>query len=372
VHAEADQAEREHRRQTGERAGQRTQPLAALACPEHEERQREPGRDLHAGGGGQRGRGRAQPRGPSAGESQRERHQHDQQGVVVRSSHRQHEQHRVQANERRCARGGVPEVGGRPRAQGDRREAREDGDGLHRPQAAGQAERGRGVAGEREQWAIGGVLERPADERVGGVVGRFGREARVGVEAVQRAHAREVEVAEHVLGEQRRPEQQYHVGEHDRPRQRPHAELARAEQHEQVARADREHQRLEAARAEGVQADSRQRAGQPARPAADVRGHELPRAAGGGRYEQEQARQQRQQREGAKAAERGGIPRAPGGHARSDGDGRCRGRRLDGSHSGVWTNRQASMHPGRLYPALRRVEPPTPAHPVVTAGLRAC
>ena len=84
-----------------------------------------------------------------------------------------------------------------------------------------------------------------------GVGGGFGGDVGVGVEAVQSAQAGEGQVAEHVLGDQRRSQQQDQVREHDRRRPARAGGSARAQrQHEQVARAHDQHQRLEAAAAE--------------------------------------------------------------------------------------------------------------------------
>jgi len=60
------------------------------------------------------------------------------------------------------------------------------------------------------------MQERPSDERVDRIGGRFGGDMRVGVQAVQRTHAREREVAENVLGDQRRPQEQGHVRQQHR------------------------------------------------------------------------------------------------------------------------------------------------------------
>jgi hypothetical protein len=324
VHAEADQPERDQRRQAEQRGGERAQPLRSLASRQRQEGQREPGRHLDPGRRRERPGGGPRAAGPSAGERQRERHQHDQQRVVVRAPDGQHEQHRVQAHERRRPCGRASRLVRRARTQRDRGEARADGERLHRPQAAGHAERRGAIADEREQGAVGRVLERPADEGEGGVGGRFGGEVRVGIEAVQGAEAREGEVAEHVLGEQRRPQQQHDVGERDRGGQRSQPQLRRGCEHEQVGAADDQHQRLKATRAKRPEADARQWPGQPCGPAAAARRDVGRRLCGGGRDEQEQARQQRQQRQRAEQSDRaeGDAPRSRlGGEAEREGGG---------------------------------------------------
>ncbi len=212
----------------------------------------------------------------------------------MRASNRQHEQHGVQPHEARRPAAAAPEPVHRAPDQSDRREAREHRDRLERPQPAREPERRGRVAGEREQRAVGGVLERPSDEREDPVGGRFGGEVRVGVEAVQRAHAREREVAEHVLGDQRRSEQQDRVGEHDRSREHPYRQPPRARKHERVARAHDECEGLEAPTAE-TQPEAVPRARQPRRPAAAARGHVLRRRRRRSRADQQHGREDSEQ-----------------------------------------------------------------------------
>jgi hypothetical protein len=90
------------------------------------------------------------------------------------------------------------------------------------------------------------MLEGPADEWEGGIGGSFGRHVGIGVQAVQGSKARKREVAEHVLGDQRWPEQEQRIGERDRERNRPAREHPRGKQHDRVARAHDERQHLEA------------------------------------------------------------------------------------------------------------------------------
>ncbi len=118
------------------------------------------------------------------------------------------------------------------------------------------------------------MLVRPTEEGEDFVARGLCGDVRVRIEAVQRAESREADVAEHVLGDQRRSEQEDCVGRHDGRRDRAQAERARGEQHEQVARAHDQAERLKAARAD-AQAETFERPSQPADPAAAARGHVL-------------------------------------------------------------------------------------------------
>ena len=272
MRAEADHPDRRDRDQT-EGAGERhPRTLAPARLSEHEEGQHEPGRQLHAHAGGERDRGPARALAHARAQQQRggEREQH--QGVVVRAAHREHEQHRVQAEEGERERARASEPPGGERRQPHGGEARDRRERLQRPQPAGEAERGHCVAGEREQRPVGRVLERPADEAEHGIGGRLGGEVRVRVEPVQGAHATEREIAEHVLGDQRRAEQQDHVGEHDSRCEQREGQRAGGHERDQVAGADDERERLEAALAEHF-ARPGERAREPMRPAAAVGRH---------------------------------------------------------------------------------------------------
>jgi hypothetical protein len=229
------------------------------------------------------------------------------------------EQHRVQSHEhrRRLRRAAHPARGAR--RQGDRPEARRHRDGLERPQAARQPELRKRIGAEREQGPVRRVLERPADEREHRVGGRFGRHVRVGVEAVQHAQARKRQVPEHVLGDERRSQQQHHIRRHDRQRDRPAWERARGEQHGGVARAHHERQRLEAGGSD-PEPEAVQRAGQPARPAAAAPRHIRRRASRRARHHCEHARHhahearrperaQREREASGTARRRGTVPR---------------------------------------------------------------
>ncbi|MEA2315041.1 MAG: hypothetical protein QOI03_1733 [Solirubrobacteraceae bacterium] len=272
VDTEADQSEDRERRQA--QCGARRRPCA-LTCPrsaEHEERQHEPRGDLDADTRDQRCRAGAHARRAVSAQRERERQRQQDQRVVVGAADREHEQHRVQAHERRGRSRRAAEARGRPRDQRHGGKARGGGGHLERPQRPGHSQRRGRVACEREQWAVWGVQERPAHERVDLIGARFGGDVGVWVEAVQRAQARERRVAEDIEGDQRRPEQHDHVGRDDPRREQTRRQHARAGEHEQVARAHDQNQRLKAGvRERGT--DSLQRPGQPAGPAAGARGH---------------------------------------------------------------------------------------------------
>jgi hypothetical protein len=199
VTAEADQRDRPEHDEADRRAGERLQPLARRTRPKHEERQREPGRDLDRDARHERRRRRAKARTRAGAQQQCRREREQDQRVVVCTADREHKQHRVQPDE--CCRPArrVPEPSGCSCDQRDGGEARGDSDCLERPQAAGQAERRRRVAEQREQRAVRRVLIRPADEREDFVAGGLRGHVRVWVEAVQRAEPREADVAEDVL-----------------------------------------------------------------------------------------------------------------------------------------------------------------------------
>jgi hypothetical protein len=301
VRAEADQPDGAEREQA-EHGGPRHLPAFAPArrC-EHEERQRQAGRDLDADADDECCRRGAKARvGPRRQRQGRGEHHHDQR-VVVRAADRQYEQHGVQPDERRGPAPRVPQLACGARDQRDGGEAGNDGDRLERPQPAGQAERRGGVAGEREQRPVGGVLVRPADEPedfvAGGLCGHVG----VRVKSVQPSEAGEAEVAEDILGDQRRPEQQDYVRSDDRRDQGAHRQRARECEHEQIARAHDQRQRLKAARTDR-HAQALQRAGHPARPAAAAARHVLRRFPGGAGDREEGRHDDAQQSEQAEHA----------------------------------------------------------------------
>jgi hypothetical protein len=307
VHAEAEHAHERDREQRAAHGECRPCALAGARRGQDQERQHEPGGDLDGDRRGQRACGGSRARVRAGGQRQRQRDRRQQQRVVVRSADRQHEQHRVQADERDRPAGGEPAQGGGAGYQRDRGEAGEDGDRLERPQPARQPERHERVAEQREQRSIRRVLERPADEPERVVGWGFRGDVRVRVEPVQDAQPGEREVAEHVLGDQRRPEQQDRIrrDDHDHERRRRHP--SREQQHERVARAHGQHQRLEA-RAGEADAEAVQRPREPSRPAARTGRHILRWRRGGARGHQEYAR------DDAEQAERAERTREPGRH----------------------------------------------------------
>ena len=354
MRAEPDQA---HDQQRGQRQHGPRQHLPALPPAtggEDHEREHDPGGDLDPHPGHDRDGAPAQPFGApvgppwtgsrcprpglsAGGERERpcERGHHER--VVVGPAHGQLEQHRVQPHEcHRPLRRASQRVGGVAHER-NRPQARDGGQRLQGPQASGQSQRGERVAAEREQGAVGGVLEGPSDEREHGVRGRFGGDVAVGVEPVQRPQPRVAEVPEHVLGEQRRPQQQDHVGDHDRSHQRPQRQRPGAHQHEPVARAHQQRQVLEAVAAEGG-GEARERPRQPRGPATDPRGDELRRCAGGPGAQQQHAGEDPEQAQdaqrsraggGAFRGRRAGVPPFAAGDARA----RYRCGRLQGVHS---------------------------------------
>jgi hypothetical protein len=232
MRTETDQPED---RQGGERqhgAREHLEPFAGARGREHQERQHQAGRHLDADARHERACGGAEARVGAGRQRERGRQHQQDQRVVVRPADRQHEQYRVQPNERRRPAPGVPEATAGSHDQRHRAQAARDRQRLERPQPAGQPQRSRRVAREREQRTVGGVLERPSDEREDGVGRGFRRHVRIRVESVQSPHPPECQVPEHVLGDQRRAEQQDHVGRHDRDHQRAHRQCACREQDE--------------------------------------------------------------------------------------------------------------------------------------------
>jgi len=351
VRAEADHADRAERQEAEHGRHRHSPALTPMARREHDERQHQAGRDLHADSHHQRSRGRAKARARAGAQGQRRREHHQHQRVVVRAADRQHEQHRVEPDECRRPSARLPEPARRARDERDRAEAGGNRHGFERPQAAGQAERRSRVAGQREQRPVGRVLVGPAEEIQHFVARRLRGHVRVRVQAVQRAQPGEAEIPEHVLGDQRRPEQQQGVGGDDRRDDRAHRQRARKRQHEQVARAHDQRQRLKAAPAER-HAQALQRPGHPAGPAAAAPRHVLRRFAGGARHRQEDRHDDAQQADQAeRARRRGGTAggwvvrgpdaglRAASGLGRRAGQGRSGRHRLivtSSAQAGVW------------------------------------
>ncbi len=192
----------------------------------------------------------------------------------MRSAHSQLEHHRVQTDKYRRPLCRAPHLLGGTRGQCHRAQARRDRDRLQRPQSTRQPQRRQRIAAKREQRAIGRVLKRPSDKRKHGIGGGFGGHMRVGVKAMQHTQSRKRQVAEHILGDQRWSQQQYHVRRHDRRGDRPAREHPRGEQHRHIARAHRERQCLKAARAD-PKPKVVQRPIQPRRPAPAAARHVL-------------------------------------------------------------------------------------------------
>jgi hypothetical protein len=207
VRAEAEHANGAEREQAEHGSPGDLAAFAPARRRQHEERQHQPGGHLDADADDERSGGGAKARARASSQSQGRREHHHDQRVVVRAADCEHEQHGIQPDERGGPAARVPQLAGRPCNQGDRGKTRGDGERLERPQAARQAERGGGVAGEREQRPVGGVLVGPADEPEDFVAGGLRRHVRVRVQAVQRAEAGEAQVAKDVLGEQRRSQQ---------------------------------------------------------------------------------------------------------------------------------------------------------------------
>ncbi len=299
MRAEADQAQHAQGEQAEHGRPGDSSALAPAPRGEHEERERQARCDLDGDADDQRRRGGAKTRVCARGERECGGEHHQEQRVVVRSADRQHEQHRVEPDECRRPAPGLAELAGGARHERDGGEARGDREGFESPHPAGQAEWRRGVAGEREQRSVGRVLVRPTDEPEDFVARRLRGHVRVRVQAVQRTEAREAEVAEDILREQRRPQQQDRVGGDDRHDERAHRQRARERQHEQITGAHDQRQRLKGPRAE-AHAESLQRPGKPGRPAAAAPGHVLRRFSGrpgGGQEDRHEDAQQSKQAE---------------------------------------------------------------------------
>jgi hypothetical protein len=351
VRAESDQTHDAEHGQAGRDAADHPQALARVSRCEYEQRQRQPGGHLDADTGHQCRRARPQARVGAGAQRERRCERQQDQRVVVRPADRQYEQHGVQADERRRPAPRLTEPAGGPGDQRDGAEARGDGERLERPQAAGQPERSRGVAEEREQRPVGGMLEGPADEPEDFVARRFGRHMRVRVQAVEGSETGKAHVAEDVLRDQRRPEQQDQVRGHDRRHERADRQGAREQQHEQVARAHDQREGLEGARAD-AHAQALEGPRKPTRPAAASPRHVSRRFAGGAGAREEDGHDHAEQ---AEQAERSCRPRPPPGarpmpaaqrvpRGRSSGVDRHAGRGRCGLHRVIVTSsRQAGV-----------------------------
>jgi hypothetical protein len=164
----------------------------------------------------------------------------------VSAAHGKPKQHGIQADEHGRHLGRASHHAGRARGQGHRREAACDSQQLESPQAAAEPERGKRIGAEREQGPVRGMLEGPADEGKDSVGWSFRRDVGIGVQSVQHPKASKLEVAEDVLRDERRAEQQQQVGGQDRKRDRLTGQGARGEQRRGVAGAHHERQHLEA------------------------------------------------------------------------------------------------------------------------------
>jgi len=270
VRPEADQSEGREQRQAQPGAGRHPHALALAvpvpARPEHEERQRQPGGHLDPHPRDQRGRAAAKTRVGAGCQHQRGGERQQQERVVVSAANGQLEQHRVQAHEGGGEARRVALLPGRTRDQRNRADTRSNRDPLQRPQPPGEPERRDRVAPEREQRAVGRVLEGPAHEQVCRIRRHLGGDVRVGVHSVQGAQTGEIEVAEHVLGDQRWAQQQHEMRGDDRHPQSAPRYGARGEQHSQVARGHDQRERLEATRCY-AHVQALQGASQPVRPA---------------------------------------------------------------------------------------------------------
>jgi len=318
VRAEADQPEHHERRQRHHGPRQHAPALAPAPRGQHHERQHHPGRDLHAHARDHCDGALAQPGGfrarPPAGVVARggggspcpclpaggERHGRCQRGhhqrVVVGPAHRQLQQHGVQPHERHRPLPRAPEHIRAVADERDRCQAGDRRDRLQRPHAPGKAQRRQRIAAECEQRAVGRVLEGPPHEREHRIRGRFRGHVRVRVEPVQGAQPRVAEVPEHILGDQRRAEQQDHVRGHDRAHQRARRHRPCTHQHQPVGGAHQQGQVLEAVAAQR-RGQARQRPRQPGGPPAGARGHVLRGGAGGARAQQQHAREDPEQPE---------------------------------------------------------------------------
>jgi len=317
VRAEADQPDHCEREQAERRARQHAHAFARARRRECEERQQQRRGDLHADAGRERHRGAAvvAAERAHAGAQQQRKRQHEQhQRVVVGAAHGQREQHRVQADERGRPASGAPEAAGGRRDQRDRRQAGKRGERFEDPHTGGRAQGCDGVAAQREQGSVGGVLERPAEELEDGIGGRFGGEVGVGVQAVQRAHATVGQIAEDVLGEQRRPQHEDHVGGHDARHEGARGQRSRAREHERVAAAHDQHERLETFAGQ-TQVKARERTRQPAWPAPAAGRHEAARLARRAPGEQQRAGEHTEQAERGQRAQRARGNACAGGAA---------------------------------------------------------
>jgi hypothetical protein len=164
VRAKTDQSEGREQRQAQPSAPRHSQALTRAGRREHEERQCQPGGHLDPYPRDQRRRAAAKARIGAGCEHQRGGERQQQERVVVSAADGQLEQHRVQAHEGGGEAGAVALLPGRPRGQRHRADTRSNRDPLQGPQPAGKPEWRDRVAPEREQRAVGRVLEGPPHE----------------------------------------------------------------------------------------------------------------------------------------------------------------------------------------------------------------
>jgi hypothetical protein len=100
VAAEADQRDGAQRREADRRGQRDAQTRLAAPWGEHEKRQRQPGRQLHADAGHECHGAGAHPRVDAGRQRERGRQSEHDQRVVVRAADGEHEQHWVQPDER--------------------------------------------------------------------------------------------------------------------------------------------------------------------------------------------------------------------------------------------------------------------------------
>jgi hypothetical protein len=290
------------------------------------------------------------PRVGAGSEHERGGERQQQKHVVVSAADCQHEQHRVEADEDGGEPWRVAQLPGRPREQRHRAKARRYRKRLQRPQPPGEPERHDRITPEREQRAVGRVLEGPSHEPVHRVGGGLGGDVCVGVESVQGAQSGEIEIPEDVLGDQRRAEQQHEVRGDDRQRQGPTGQRARGKQHCHVARGHDQRERLEAVWRD-AHAETLKGARHPPRPAAAACRDVLRGPARRARGNQEYAREHAEQAERAKRAQRAHRDRRFAGAGRWAGAG-------PGSHAGPNSRQRCgclhalivtSRKPARLY-----------------------
>jgi hypothetical protein len=100
VAAEADQRDGPQRREAARRGQRDAQARLGAPRGEYQKRKRQAGRQLHADPGHERHRAGAKLRAHTGGQRERRGQRKHDQRVVVRAADGEHEQHRVQPDER--------------------------------------------------------------------------------------------------------------------------------------------------------------------------------------------------------------------------------------------------------------------------------